>query len=187
MTRCSRGKHFASFWRMTWRGRNKSGDRAPDLKASDSILLKATYFAAGKPGPASCSSVRATAHTHLGTTWPAGGRWNQHACSRRSRLRRKRRLTRRRLGEEARRPGNCLPVLDLAAGFPTPAATAPSSSRLIRICPASSPSGLSPRSSKLQGTLLPIHWQPPPSSISSQCPAKTPGQTAVDRSPKKRS
>src|SRR5438445_2052262 len=49
--------------------------RIVDLKASDAILLKATYFAAGKPGPASCSSIKATAHAHLGTTWPPN--WRQ--------------------------------------------------------------------------------------------------------------
>jgi hypothetical protein len=37
-----------------------------DLKSPDGAILKASYFAAGKPGPASCCSIRATGHASRG-------------------------------------------------------------------------------------------------------------------------
>ena len=59
----------------------------------------------------------------------------------------------------------------ILAKFPPRVVTAPISSRATRICLASSCSGLSTRSSKLLGTVLPTRWLPLPYSISSKCPA----------------
>jgi len=66
--------------------------RVVDLKAVDGTILKASYFAAAKPGPGVLLVTSATGHVTLGSRSPTtrGGGY-QRACARHARIWRKRR------------------------------------------------------------------------------------------------